>query len=564
VNIAGPLANAPEAQTVGGGNFGPGSQGFFSDLGFNPVASQMGLGVVNSGPVATNGMTLGQLQNMQANGLGKMDISPTQTVDQAIAALNVSSISPSQIASMLGLINPAFGAAVGLANTGMGLLSGQTTVGQAVANLGLTAVAQAINVNPSVLAGIVNANPGQTIAGLMGPAGAVISGGLSVLSPSGSPNSSLSGAINNALGVTPQNTISTIANAINSSIGGGNMGPTAMASAAPSQALSASNAESPAQGTATASSAPGGGSFNLSELLGGLSLAGLGAMRGNSGESDGSPFLDTRAQVLKSNVPEQKPNTPEILKLAQLQNIYDRIDPDLLSLLVERGAVPAAAGGSIHQFASGGSPDKTCSMWGSLSKYAPKTVPATATTISTGPSRRPKHEMLALKQMNAMGGFGGMAKGGLPAKYREAAPDGHNPEFITGLTGFYANGRGTGQSDDIPAMLHDGDYVMDADTVAAFGDGSSKAGAQAMEALRSEVPHQMAEGGKAVPAKIADGEYVFPEAFVTALGNGDNKRGAKMLDVMRENLRAHKRSAPTSKIPPKALSPLDYLQKAKG
>ena len=113
-------------------------------------------------------------------------------------------------------------------------------------------------------------------------------------------------------------------------------------------------------------------------------------------------------------------------------------------------------------------------------------------------------------------------------------------------------------------MLHDGDYVMDADTVAALGDGSSKAGALALEGLRREVPHRMAEGGKAVPAKIADGEYVFPEAFVTALGNGDNKRGAKMLDTIRENLRAHKRSAPTSKIPPKALSPLDYLNKSKG
>ena len=45
---------------------------------------------------------------------------------------------------------------------------------------------------------------------------------------------------------------------------------------------------------------------------------------------------------------------------------------------------------------------------------------------------------------------------------------------------------------------------------------------------------------------------------------GDNKQGAKRLDAMREELRAHKRSAPTSKIPPKAKSPLDYLRMAKG
>ena len=157
-----------------------------------------------------------------------------------------------------------------------------------------------------------------------------------------------------------------------------------------------------------------------------------------------------------------------------------------------------------------------------------------------------------------------LAHGGVPHKYREASPKGHNPEFITGLTGYYAYGRGTGQSDDIPAMLHDGDYVMDADTVASFGDGSSKAGAQVMDKFHHMVPHNMSEGGSPVPAKIADGEYVFPESFVTALGGGDNKLGSKLLDTMREELRAHKRSAPDTKIPPKAKSPLDYLKMAKG
>jgi hypothetical protein len=77
--------------------------------------------------------------------------------------------------------------------------------------------------------------------------------------------------------------------------------------------------------------------------------------------------------------------------------------------------------------------------------------------------------------------------------------------------GFAVNGEGTGQSDDIPTMLADGEYVFDADTVAALGDGSSKAGAQA-------------------------------------------------LDKMREEIRKHKRSAPVDKIPPKAKSPLDYLK----
>lgn len=88
---------------------------------------------------------------------------------------------------------------------------------------------------------------------------------------------------------------------------------------------------------------------------------------------------------------------------------------------------------------------------------------------------------------------------------------GHIPEFITGATGHYVQGRGDGQSDEIPAMLADGEYVFDADTVAA-------------------------------------------------LGNGSNKAGAKVLDQMRENIREHKRSAPVGKIPPKAKSPLEYMK----
>jgi hypothetical protein len=161
-------------------------------------------------------------------------------------------------------------------------------------------------------------------------------------------------------------------------------------------------------------------------------------------------------------------------------------------------------------------------------------------------------------------GIGGLAHGGLPSQQHPDAPDGHNPEFITGKTGFYARGKGTGQSDDIPAMLHEGDFVLDADTVSAFGDGSSKAGAGRLEQFRQSLPVRKAAGGTALPAKIADGEYVLPAAFVTRLGEGDNKKGAELLNKMREELRAHKRSAPDDKIPPKAKPPMQYLKMARG
>ena len=80
--------------------------------------------------------------------------------------------------------------------------------------------------------------------------------------------------------------------------------------------------------------------------------------------------------------------------------------------------------------------------------------------------------------------------------------------------GSAVHGEGDGQSDDIPAMLADGEYVLDAELVAQIGNGSTKAGAQA-------------------------------------------------LDRFRENIRAHKRSAPINKIPPKTKVLTSYLKGAR-
>ncbi len=51
----------------------------------------------------------------------------------------------------------------------------------------------------------------------------------------------------------------------------------------------------------------------------------------------------------------------------------------------------------------------------------------------------------------------------------------------------FARGAGTGRSDEIDAKLSDGEYVMDAETVAMLGDGSSKAGAQRLDQMRKQI-----------------------------------------------------------------------------
>lgn len=66
-----------------------------------------------------------------------------------------------------------------------------------------------------------------------------------------------------------------------------------------------------------------------------------------------------------------------------------------------------------------------------------------------------------------------------------------------------------------------------------------------------------------VPAMLSDGEYVWDADVVSALGDGNNEAGAKKLDEAREAIRAHKRSAPANKIPPKAKAPLSYIKKEK-
>jgi hypothetical protein len=115
------------------------------------------------------------------------------------------------------------------------------------------------------------------------------------------------------------------------------------------------------------------------------------------------------------------------------------------------------------------------------------------------------------KQVSPMENMGlapqAMKTGGLPRPSGVPMVEGRNDYRM----GAAVSGAGTGQSDDIPAMLADGEYVLDSDLVSMLGDGSNKAGSQ-------------------------------------------------ILDKWREEIRRHKRSAPVNKIPPPAKSPLAYMK----
>jgi hypothetical protein len=65
---------------------------------------------------------------------------------------------------------------------------------------------------------------------------------------------------------------------------------------------------------------------------------------------------------------------------------------------------------------------------------------------------------------------------------------------------YLAQGSGSGRDDTIDARLSDGEYVIDAETVALLGDGSTKAGAAKLDKMRAELRKQK---GK----KLAKGQF---------------------------------------------------------
>jgi hypothetical protein len=103
--------------------------------------------------------------------------------------------------------------------------------------------------------------------------------------------------------------------------------------------------------------------------------------------------------------------------------------------------------------------------------------------------------------------------------------------------------------------------------MAYYQYGNPPPQAKAMGGL-SQV-HSMKIGGGAdgrsddVNAVLSDGEYVMDAETVAMLGNGSSKAGASKLDQMRSNLRKQKGQALSrGKISPNAKSPLSYLKGA--
>lgn len=98
--------------------------------------------------------------------------------------------------------------------------------------------------------------------------------------------------------------------------------------------------------------------------------------------------------------------------------------------------------------------------------------------------------------------------------------------------------------------------------------GQYNAPAQAQYANGGGVLARLARGagsGRAdtIDARLSDGEYVMDAETVAMLGDGSTEEGAKRLEELRQNLRKHKgRALARGKFSPDAKSPLAYMKGA--
>lgn len=104
------------------------------------------------------------------------------------------------------------------------------------------------------------------------------------------------------------------------------------------------------------------------------------------------------------------------------------------------------------------------------------------------------------------------------------------------------------------------DYVIDAYTVAALGNGSSDAGGKLLDqslpqvqntdgskagmvqeeigdGMSDNVSYDVANGGDITEARISQDEYIVDANQVKELGSGDMKEGVERLDKLREEIR---------------------------
>ena len=144
--------------------------------------------------------------------------------------------------------------------------------------------------------------------------------------------------------------------------------------------------------------------------------------------------------------------------------------------LLAASALSSSSGSPTTNASSAGSPNEEDYFTGQMSSFEwDKAEKAAA-----------RENMSVTAYLNQPGKYDMFASGAPVAGPTAFAAQGGTLNRISNL----ARGSGSGRDDTINARLSDGEYVMDAETVALLGDGSNSEGARRLDQMRKEIRAQ--------------------------------------------------------------------------
>jgi hypothetical protein len=152
----------------------------------------------------------------------------------------------------------------------------------------------------------------------------------------------------------------------------------------------------------------------------------------------------------------------------------------------------------INNFATGGSTNNT------YDPFSTKDVSGSGLSGSLVPglSKAQINYILSGLPGNSVAVPGNSAA--VPGKAEGGSIMGHNPEFyseggLSSMENRYVEGEGDGTSDEVPAMLANGEFVIPADIVSKLGNGSNEAGAGVLDQFLVEIRKHAHSNGEKLP-----------------------------------------------------------------
>ena len=550
-NLMGPLTK--QTMMLGGGKNNPEGREVSVDVPQNTFVDAFGRSPTYAESKALQAAGLGNITGVNAKNLTNMNASvkgvegltyndPGQTADSIVATTDfVNFMEP--LARAAAFFIPG----MSLALTMHDMYTGKITAGDVASSVLLSMLAKNLGIPVGVVTNALNGNPGGMLSsalvgqintyaskelgtnpiftgilgkesGLYGEIGKSTSGlnqnwgttkaisnafneglrNLGITAGTGAPNSATGQQVN-----TSTDSNDTLSNYLNSTGGGGSSAAPAPAAPAPAPAKAAPATSGNTSKSSSSLDALGAAAFGLTGALG----SSLGSSDATNSNSANTASLSSVAPLsMASNIQTKViPNQPKFRSaLEEFQQLQQSENPDAVQYALSD---QTPQGDSMAPYSYG--------------------------------VDRPIEDILNSQDVAMQDSGYGYSPDGIP-DYMKTGIQAASGGAMTGTRyGKYARG---GLS--TPLMASGGKMRVDfrhGDAVTGAGDGQSDD----------------------IPAMLADGEFVFPADVVAAIGNGSTKAGSDKLYDMMHGIRAHVRSAKPKDLPPEIKSPLDFLKNTK-